>query len=54
MNDADTPKILKLMRNRVQSMLKEASVKDRPMVKMQCEELNHYIEMLEKRLGTTV
>jgi len=33
-------------------MLKDASVKDRPMVKMQCEELSIYIEMLEKRLGT--
>jgi ATP-dependent Zn protease len=48
---AETEQILKAMKNRVKGMLEEAKQRHRPGLRQQVEELQHLLEMLEKRLG---
>ena len=48
---ADKEQIIKAMRNRIQGMMEEAKIRQRPGLKQQAEELNHLLEMLEKKLG---
>lgn len=47
---AETKQIIKAMRNRVQGMLVEAKMQQRPGLKQKIEELEHLIEMLERTL----
>ena len=47
---AETKQIIKAMRNRVQGMLAEAKMQQRPGLKQKIEELEHLIEMLERTL----
>jgi len=50
---ADKEQIIKAMRNRIRGMMEEAKMRRRPGLRQQIEELNHLLDMLEKRVGSS-
>ena len=48
---AEKEQIIKAMKNRISGMIEEAKTRQRPGLKQQAEELQHLLEMLEKRIG---